>query len=259
MERRAGDAHVFGISSPNMAADYLTGVTKSDPDLFAPLAILYSEYIAFLVRVDSPIVTGVDLVRRFAHKAAPVTVALSTSLGNSNHIAVAKVIRHAGGDTRAPSIRVFDSALDAVADVIAGNADVAAVTAASAVAELTAGRLRAIAVSSPARLPGPYADTPIWREQIWNGRGVDCIIGSWRGANGPPQLDPEQIAFWQSVLSSAARTTEWRSDLSRHFWTEMYLDGSALRDYLKRERVQMQSVLSDLGLLSNASRTTAGE
>ena len=53
MERYAGDGHVVGISSPNMAADYLTGVTKSDPDRFAPLAILYSEYIAFVVDADS--------------------------------------------------------------------------------------------------------------------------------------------------------------------------------------------------------------
>jgi putative tricarboxylic transport membrane protein len=252
MERWAGDAHVIGISSPNMAADYLTGVTKSDPDRFTPLVILYSEYIGFLVRTDSPIVSGVDLLRRFADEAAMVSIALSTSLGNSNHIAVAKVIRHAGGDTRAPTVRVFDSALDAIADVMAGNADVAAVTAASAVAELTAGRLRAIAISSPARLPGPYAAIPTWMEQIWSGRGVDCVIGSWRGASGPPQLDPEQIAFWQAVLASATHAAQWRSDLVRHFWTEMYLDGNALRDYLKRERVEMQSMLLDLGLLSNA-------
>ena len=46
MDRYAGDGHVIGISSPNMAADYLTGVTTSDPDRFSPLAILYSEGVA---------------------------------------------------------------------------------------------------------------------------------------------------------------------------------------------------------------------
>ncbi len=52
MERFAGDGHVISISSPNMAADYLMGVTKSDPDRYPPLAILYSEYIAFVVRTE---------------------------------------------------------------------------------------------------------------------------------------------------------------------------------------------------------------
>src|SRR5712691_3224037 len=97
IERYAGDGHVIGISSPNMAADFLTGVTTSDPERFAPLAILYSEYIAFVVRADSTIRGGADLIRRFAENAGTVKIALSTSLGNSNHVAVAKVIRHASG------------------------------------------------------------------------------------------------------------------------------------------------------------------
>jgi putative tricarboxylic transport membrane protein len=198
------------------------------------------------VYVDSNIRSGADLIARFASNASGAKVALSTSLGNSNHVAVAKVIRHAGADTRAPTIRVFDTALDAVADVVAGHADVGAITAASSVPELEAGRLRTIGVSSPARLPGPYALAPTWREQ-----SVDCVVGSWRGASGPPGLTLEQIAFWQRVLAAAVQTEQWRSELARHFWTEMYLDGAELSDYLARERVDMRVVLGDLGLLTS--------
>lgn len=245
MDSIAGDPHVIGISSPNMAADYLMGVTRSDPERFPPLAILYSEYIAFVTRSDSAIQTGADLVRRFAKDAGAVTVALSTSLGNSNHVAVANVIRHAGADTRAPKLRVFDTALDAVADVVAGHADVGAITAASAVPELDSGILRAIAISSPTRLAAPYASAPTWREQ-----GVDCLIGSWRGVSGTPGLDAAQVAFWQATLARATRTDSWQTDLARLFWTEMYLDGPALREFLARERTEMRAVLDGLGLLS---------
>lgn len=244
MERYAGDGHIIAISSPNMAADYLMGVTESDPERFAPLAILYSEYIAFVVRNDSATASGNDFLRRLGQDAAAVKIALSTSLGNSNHVAVAKVIRHAGADTKAPVIRVFDTALDAVADVVAGHAEVGAITAASAVPELEAGRLRTIGISSPARLGGPYASAPTWLEQ-----GVDCVIGSWRGASGAQGLDGAQIAFWQGVLAAAVRTPQWRDDLARLFWTAMYLDGAELRGYLARERTEMKSMLDGLGLL----------
>jgi putative tricarboxylic transport membrane protein len=247
IEGFAGDGHVIGVSSPNMLADYLTGVTTADPIRFVPLAILYSEYIAFVVRADAPIKSGADLVRRFAPGAPVVRIALSTSLGNSNHVAVAKVIRHAGGDTGAPDIRVFDTALDAVADVVAGHAEVGAITAASAVPELEAGALRAIGISSPARLPGPYAEVLTWSEQ-----GVDCIVGSWRGASGPPRLSAAETAFWQTTLAAATRTAQWRRDLERHFWTAMYLDGADLRAYLERERTDMRAVLDELGLLAKA-------
>jgi putative tricarboxylic transport membrane protein len=244
MEGRAGDPHVIGISSPNMAADYLMGVTKSDPERFPPLAILYSEYIAFVVQTGSPIENGAGLLRRLAADPGTVRIALSTSLGNSNHVAVAKVIRHAGADTKAPVIRVFDTALDAVADVVAGRADVGAITAASPVPELEAGTLRTIGISSPARLGGPYAAAATWVEQ-----GLDCVIGSWRGASGAPGIDGPQIAFWQGMLAAAVATTQWQADLDRHFWTAMYLDGAALRDYLARERTEMRAMLGGLGLL----------
>jgi len=251
VERYAGDGHVIGISSPNLTADYLTGVARSDPDRFVPLAIFYSEYIAFVVRADATIGSGADLLRRLAEQDGAVTIALATSLGNSNHVAVAKVIRQAGGDVGAPIIRVFDTASDAVTDVIAGRADVAAVTAASAVPELNAGRLRTVGISSPARLPGPYAAAPTWREQTCAGRAVDCVVASWRGASGPPGLGPAQIAFWERTLAAATRTAQWKADLARYFWTEMYLAGADLRGYLERERTEMRAVLGELGLLSH--------
>ena len=243
--RAERSCHVASISSPNMAADFLMGVTQSDPERFAPLAILYSEYIAFVVDTDSTINEGAALLKRFAENPKSVTIALSTSLGNSNHVAVAKIIRHAGADPNVPKIRVFDTALDAVADVVAGHADVGAITAASSVPEIEAGRLRTIGISSPARLSGPYAPAPTWTEQ-----GVDCVVGSWRGVSGPPNMPADAIVYWQDLLARAVETPEWKADLGRLFWTPMFLSGAALRDYLKRERSEMRAILSELGLLS---------
>src|SRR5262245_30213342 len=49
----AGNPHVLVISSSNLATDRLLGVRSYDHETaFTPLAILYTEYIAFLTRVD---------------------------------------------------------------------------------------------------------------------------------------------------------------------------------------------------------------
>ena len=241
----AGDPHVLVISSSNLATDRLLGVRAYDHETaFTPLAILYTEYIAFLARTDSTIKSAADLLQRFRTDAGAVTVALSTSLGNPNHIAVANVIRHAGGNVKAPKVRVFDSALDAVADVAGGKADVAAVTAASAVTELGAGALRALAVSSLQRLEGLYAQAPTWREL-----SVACVIGAWRGITGPRGLELEHAMFWEKTLAAAVTTGEWKSDLARHYWAGAYVDGAALREFLRQERAEMAAVLRELGLL----------
>lgn len=245
VDARAGDAHMLCISSPNLATDYLTGVAAFNHDSYTPLAILYNEYIAFVTRSDSSYRSGSDLLMRLRENDSNVTVALSTAAGNPNHIALAQVTRHAGGNVRAPLIRVFDSALDAVADVVAGNADVAAVTAASAVKELDAGTLRALAVSSPVRLAGSYAQTPTWLEL-----GAPCTLGAWRGAHGARGLDAAQIAYWESTLAVATRAESWAGELTRHYWTPMLITGAALRQHLTQEQSEINAMLVALGFMN---------
>jgi putative tricarboxylic transport membrane protein len=243
IDGHAGDPHMVGITSPNLVSDFLMGTTTSDPARFTPIAILYTEYIAFVARPGAGPASGADLLARLERDPTGLTVALSTSLGNPNHIALAKVIRRAGADPKAPTLRVFDSALDAVADVVAGHAELGAITAASAVPELEAGRLTSIAISAPARIGGPYAATPTWGEQ-----GVDCVVGSWRGVSGPAGLPAAATAFWTELLAAATRTSEWQADLARHFWTDVGLYGARLADHLQRERAETRTLLGELGL-----------
>jgi putative tricarboxylic transport membrane protein len=243
VDRYRSDAHVIAISSPNLTSDYLVGLASFDHSRYTPIASLVTEYIAFAVASHSPLMTGVDLLRRLGQGAASITVALSTALGNPNHIAFAKVTRSAGGAISAPSVRVFDTALDAVADVVAGNADVCAVTAASVLAEMKARRLRVLAISAPARLVGAFADAPTWNEQ-----SVDCVVGAWRGVTGAADLTSEQIAFWEDILRAASVQPSWREELARLSWSAMYQDRAALREFLAREREEFSAVLGDLGL-----------
>ena len=178
---------------------------------------------------------------------ASLKVALSTALGNPNHIALAKLTRQTGGDVNAPVIRVFDSALTAVADVVSGSADICAVTAASVLAELAAGRLRVLGISAPERLTGAFAATPTWQEQK-----ADCIVGAWRGVTGPAGLAAEQVAYWQHLLRAATEQPVWRDELERLSWSPMYRDGAALRAYLDDERAEFVTVLGELGLLKRS-------
>ena len=235
LDQHAGDPHVLCISSSNLATDHLLGASAFDHErAFTPLAILYTEYIAFLARSDSSLKSGADLIARFATGAGSVTVALSTSLGNPNHIALAKVVRHAGGDVKAPKIRVFDSALDAVADVVAGNADVCAVTAASAVKETRRwidASARGVCATAPvrtlcadadlARAVGGLRDRRLARRE-WCARadaGADRILGRHAGSGrqdrsvdgraGPALLDADvsrrRIACAHSANASAGK------------------------------------------------------
>jgi putative tricarboxylic transport membrane protein len=244
MDEHVGDPHFVSISHPNLTTDRLVGIATFDHRAYTPIAILYTEYIAFAVRADSPMRSGADLVHRLRVDAGGLSVALSTALGNPNHIALARLALHAGADPKAPLVRVFDSALDAIADVTSGKAEVAAVTAASTLAALAAGEARVLGISAPQRLAGALASAPTWLEQ-----GADCVIGAWRGIAGATGIGASHVRFWERTLKAAVAAPTWRNDLERNGWSACYTEGEPLSRFLENERAEMAAALRDLGLL----------
>jgi len=61
------------------------------------------------------------VLKRRLKDASRVRISLATAIGNPNHIALARLTRHAGGDVKALTIDVFDSARYAIAHLIDGK------------------------------------------------------------------------------------------------------------------------------------------
>jgi putative tricarboxylic transport membrane protein len=242
---QTGNPHVLAVSSPTLVTNRLLGVDGLDFETLTPLANLYTEYILFLVRADSPMASAGDLAERLGRDTAGLKVALATARGNINHIALAWVARHAGGSPRALALNVFDSARYAVADVLAGNAEVAAVTAVSAAPELAAGTLRALAVSAPVRLPAPLARVPTWAEL-----GVPCVLGTWRGLIGPPGLEEGAVAWWDAAFARAAASPRWTGELAAQSWSADFRGSRATLAFLHEQRDAMRHALTDIGMLA---------
>ena len=248
--RHRGDPHVLAINSPTIISNRLLGVSTLTYDDLTPLANLYTEYPVFIVRADATLAHGDDLLGRLKLDTAGVRIALATAIGNTNHIALAQVTEHAGGDIKALAIDVFNSARDAIAHVVGGRAELGVITAVSAVPELTAGSLRALAVSAPARLNGLFATVPTWLED-----GVECRVGMWRGVIAPPDMPQAATAFWDDTLATATRSETWRAVLAEKFWADTYIGVGEVRAFLAREDDLMAGMLGELGLLPDIQRS----
>jgi putative tricarboxylic transport membrane protein len=243
LRQHPGDGHMLAINSPTVITNRLLGVAEYDHTALTPIANLYTEYLVFAVRADSAISTPADILARFAAETAGLRIAYATAIGNMNHIALAQVIAHAGGAIGALSATVFDSARHACALVVEGKAEMAVVTATSAVPELEAGTLRAIVVSAPARLSGLFTTVPTWREA-----GLDCTVGTWRGVIGPAGLSADCVAFWDRALEAATASPAWQAELERHHWSGPYLGSAATRDFLEQQQGLIGDALRRLGL-----------
>jgi putative tricarboxylic transport membrane protein len=243
-----GDPHIVAINSPTIITNRLLGESTLEFSALTPLANLYTEYLVFVVRPSSSQQSAQQLLTQLGNDPGGIRIAFATAIGNMNHMALAKITKQADGDVAALRTDVFDSARYAVGHVVEGHADLAVITATSAVPELTSGVLRAIAVSAPGRMTGPFAQVPTWGEL-----GIDCVVGTWRGVVGVSRMTAPQIAFWESALMTAVRGDAWRAELARHHWVDTYLGAAATRDFLAAELGTMRSALDALGLLADTA------
>ena len=244
LRKNHGNPHVLAINSPTIISNKLLGVAASDYSDLTPLANLYTEYPIFIVRADSSITDVAELVRRLKANTAAVTISLATALGNPNHIALARLTAHAGGDVKALKIEVFDSARYAIAHLLEGKAELGVITAVSAVPELQAGKLRTLTLSAPKRLGGLFSDVPTLMES-----GVDCKVGMWRGIIGAGGIKPDAIAFWDRTFAVATASAEWEAELAKKYWANTFMAGKEEQAFLDEERAVMTSALTDIGLL----------
>lgn len=244
LNTKAGDPHVLAINSPTIISNKLLGVSTLEYRDLTPLVNLYTEYPIFIVRSNSEIANIADIIVRLKADTAGLTIALATAIGNTNHIALASLVKHAGGDVKALKIDVFDSARYAIAHVVGGKAELGVITAVSAVPELTAGKLRTVTVSGPRRLGGIFSDLPTLLES-----GVDCEIGMWRGVIAAPAIEPDAVAFWCRTLATAIATPEWQAELTKKYWANTFMAGAQERAFLETERTLMATALEELGLL----------
>lgn len=236
----AGDAHRVSISSPTLITNTLNNVADLGHGDVTQLGLLCTEYIAFAVPTGSPISSPTELLDALAGPNPPV-VSLATAWGNVNHIAVTYLCEHLGVDPRAVQVRVFDSARHAIADALETPGGIAAVSAASVLPELRDGSIRVIATSAPTRLGGQLSSIQTWTEL-----GVDCVIGTWRGLVGPPELSAAAVSLWDATLSSAIATESWRSALIEHNWTDSFLMSAETESFMQTQEVQMQDALRSL-------------
>lgn len=243
LNQRPGDGHYLAIGSATLLTNHITGKSALNYTDFTTVALLSSEYVAFVVKADSPVQSGKDLAERLKKNPEALSVAVSTSAGNTSHIAAALVGRAAGADPKKMKIVVFNSGGDSMTALLGGHIDVVTISAAGAVAQAQAGRVRVIALASPRRLHGALAEVPTWRENSF-----DVVVDNFRSLEGPRAMQRPQVAYWENVVAKLINSEEWKNDLERNFWVMNYMSSKESSKYLETQYNELKAVLADLGL-----------
>ena len=243
LNQRQGDAHVWEITATSLLTNHITGRSTLGHKDFTPIAMLSDEYIGFLVRADSPLASGRDLLDRLRTDPGSLPIGIATAAGNTNHIAAGLVAKAAGADVKQLKVVVFGSGGESMTSLLGGHVGLVVTPSANAVNHLRSGKMRVLAVASPARLEGALAVVPTWKEQ-----NADVVVANWRPAIGPRGWSAAQVAFWEDALAQVTRSEEWKRSVAQSGAVTHYMNGRELAAFFDAQYAQFRTILTELGL-----------
>jgi len=227
-----GGAIMLGAIITNRSPVNLSQVT--------PVARLTGEYEVVVVPANSPFKSLADLVDALKRDPAKVSWG-GGSIGSTDQVLAASIARHAGVPVARLNYIAYAGGGEAQAAIIGGHVSVGVSGYAEFAPQIKAGRLRALALSSAARIDG--VDIPTLKEQ-----GLDLELANWRGVFAAPGIDAAERAALTAAIEKVVRSALWKQTLADKEWTDLYLPGPDFAPFLKTEQQRMTEVMRELGL-----------
>ena len=243
MIEKGGDGLALAMGGPSLVSNPVLGTHSIGYKDITTVAMLFDDYMAFVVRADSPFKSMRDVVERLRKDAGSVSIGVAPAIGSGAHMGAVMGLRGAGVKVKDVRFVVYRAAGEALTAAIGGEIDVVSGTVANFPPHLPSGRVRVIGVTSPQRLGGAMAHVPTLREQ-----GIDGVYTNWRSVIGPGGMARRHVAYWEDVLAAVVNTEEWKKDLERNFWTANFLTGTAAGKYVDQQGELFRNVFIELGM-----------
>lgn len=243
LQQKPGNPHVLTLLHTGITISNLTGDLKTPPGDFTEIALFLRETMAVTVRADSRLQNARDLVAELRRDPASVRFGY---LGHHVLLSLAKPLKAAGVDIRKLTLVPYRSSAEALTAMLGGHVDAVPGSTPNLVSMVSAGRVRALAVSAPERLGGLFENVPTWREQ-----GVDASFNSVYGIMVPKGVPPEAVRFWENAFQQLSNHPDWLALLERNGAKPFYQNQRQTVAYFGREREELAPLLRELGLGSN--------
>ena len=236
-----GDPNALMVTGAVMVGGIITGKPPVSLTQATPIARLTSEYNVFVLPANSPFKSMDEVIAQMKKDPASVKWA-GGSRGSTEHIAAAMIARAAGVDPARINYVAFRGGGEAVSAIIGGNVTIGGSGYSEFASHIEAGKMKAIAVTSPSRVKGVPVAT--LKEQ-----GIPVEIGNWRGVYGAPGINAEQRRALTEMVAKALKAKAWAEALEANAWTPAELTGKAFDDFVEREFAELRDTLTRVGLV----------
>ena len=158
------------------------------------------------------------------------------------HRGLGLAVKQVVADPLALQRRADDGGGEATAAILGNNVTVGGSGYSEFQQYIESGKMRAIAVTSPARLKG--ISVPTMKEQ-----GFNVEIGNWRGVYGAPGITPEQRKALIDMVVKATKSKAWAESLEKNSWTPAVQTGKEFEDFVDREFASLRATMVKAGMI----------
>jgi putative tricarboxylic transport membrane protein len=241
VNQASGDPTQLIVGGYVMVGAILTNKSPVTLDQVTPIARLTGEFEAIVVPAASDIKDMAGLVEKL--KANPGSVSWAGgSAGGTDHITAGLIAKAAGVDPTKINYVAYSGGGEALAAIL-GNQVTAGISGYGEFeAQVKAGTLRLIAISSAERIEG--IDAPTIKEG-----GLDVVVQNWRMVAAAPGLSAEQVAAINADIEKVVTSAAWKDTLKTKGWQDTYLAGDAFKEQLDKDVAATESILKDIGLV----------
>jgi len=236
-----GDPNALLVMGAVMLGGIITGKPPVSLSQATPIARLTSEYNVFVLPSNSPLKTMADVVAQM--KKDPGSVKWGGgSRGSTEHIAAAMIAQQVGVDPSKINYVPFRGGGEATAAILGGNVTVGGSGYSEFAQYIDSGKMKAIAVTSGARLKG--IAVPTLKEQ-----GIDVEIGNWRGVYGAPDISAAERKALTDGVVKALKTKSWAEALEKNNWTPAVMAGAEFEEFVDREFAALRATMVKAGMI----------
>jgi len=236
-----GDPNAMMVMGAVMLGGLITGKPPVSLSQATPVARLTSEYNVFVVPEASPLKTMKDVVEQLKKDPASVKWG-GGSRGSTEHIAAAMIAREVGVDPAKINYVAFRGGGEAVAAILGNNVTVGGSGYSEFAQYIESGKMKAIAVTSAARLKG--IAVPTLKEQ-----GINVEIGNWRGVYGAPGITPAQTKALGDMILKATKSKAWAEAMEKNAWTPALMVGPEFAEFVDREFASLRATMVKAGMV----------
>lgn len=136
----------------------------------------------------------------------------------------------------------FQGAGPGVLALLGGHIDAVAVSPAEVTTHVQSGKLKTLAVMAEQRVKG-FEKVPTLKE-----RGVDLVIGTWRGIAAPKNTPPQVVAYLKDLALKASSEPSFRETLDKQNLGFVYADDQAFKAKIMKDNAYFKDLITKLGI-----------